>query len=107
MILPQGHAQQVRERRLITRREKGMIGGVLGAVLVIAVVLVISVATAEKKSANGCIDVSLPYSTGGATIYRCGDAAKSMCSSVNQPGLTGPAGQIVARACRKARLQVR
>lgn len=83
-----------------------MIGGVLGALLVIIVVLVISIATAEKQSANGCINVSLPYSTGGAQIYRCGVGARSLCSGVNQPGLTGAAGQIVARACRRAGLKV-
>jgi hypothetical protein len=106
MILPPGHGQQVQQLRVLRRREKALIRGVLGAVLVIAVVLVVSVATAEKKSANGCINVNLPYSTGGAQIYRCGGSARSLCSGVNQPGLTGAAGQIVARACRKAGLAV-
>jgi hypothetical protein len=106
MILPPGHGQRARQQYVFRSREKVMIGGVLGAVLIIAVVLVISVATADKKSANGCINVSLPYSTGGAQIYRCGAGARGLCSGVNKPGLTGPAGQIVARACRKAGVAV-
>jgi hypothetical protein len=104
MILPPGHAQQIRQRRAFTRREKGMIGGVLGAVLAIAVVLVISVATADKQSGHGCISVSLGYSMGGNTFNRCGQAARDFCIGPNKQGLTGAAGQAVARECRKAGL---
>ena len=83
-----------------------MIGGVLAAVLVIAVVLVISIATADKKSGHGCISVSLGYSMGGNTFNRCGKAARDLCSGANKQGLTGAAGQAVARECRKAGLAV-
>jgi hypothetical protein len=91
---------------VLAPREKRLIRGVLATVLILAIVLVVSIATQGKKSAHGCISVSLPYSTGGAQIYRCGAGARSLCSGVNKPGLTGPAGQIVARACRKAGVAV-
>jgi hypothetical protein len=102
MILPPGHAQQIRQRRAFSRREKGILGGVLAAVAAIVAVLIISVATADKSSAHGCINVSLPYSTGGAQIYRCGNSARSLCASVGRPGLSGSTGRVVASECRKA-----
>jgi hypothetical protein len=43
---------------------------------------------------------------GGTQQYTCGAAARRMCAQVNKPGLTGTAGQDVARACRQAGLKV-
>jgi hypothetical protein len=106
MILPPGHAQQIRQRRAFSRREKGMIGGVLGAVLAIIVVLVISVATTEGKSGHGCVSVSLGYSIGGQTFHSCGRAAQQFCAGAHKQGLTGAAGDVVARECRKAGIPV-
>ena len=106
MILPPGHAQQIHQRRALTRRERSMIGGVLGAVLALVVVLVISLATADQKSGRGCVSVSLGYSMGGNTFNRCGKAARDLCSGANKQGLTGAAGRAVARECRKAGLAV-
>lgn len=102
MILPPGHAQQIRQRRVFSRREKTILGGVLATVAALAIVLVISIATTDQSSAHGCVSVSLPYSTGGAHIYRCGAAARTLCAGVDKPGLTGSAGRMVARQCRKA-----
>ncbi len=106
MILPPGHAQQIRTPYRLRKREKVMIGGVLATVLVIAIVLVASVATADKKSGHGCISVSLGYSMGGSTFNRCGQAARDFCNGANKQGLTGAAGTVVARECRKAGLAV-
>jgi hypothetical protein len=102
MILPPGHAQQIRQRRAFTRRERGLIGGVLGAVLAIVVVLVIALATADQKSGHGCVSVSLGYSIGGQTFHSCGQAARQFCAGAHKQGLTGAAGDVVARECRKA-----
>ncbi len=79
-------------------------GGVLA--VVIAVVLIVSLTHGDRKSGHGCIAVSLAYSMGGTQTYHCGAAARSMCSGVGQPGLTGAAGRDVASACRKAGLPV-
>jgi hypothetical protein len=106
MILPPGHAQQIRQGRAFTGREKGMITGVLGGVLIIVVVLVISLATADKKSGHGCISVSLGYSIGGNTFNACGQKARHFCAGAHKQGLTGTAGDVVARECRKAGLAV-
>lgn len=107
LILPPGHADAVRQRRPFRSREKWMIGGVAGVLALVGVALVISFATAGKKSGHGCISVSLAYSTGGSQIYRCGAAARALCNGVNQPGgLTGKPAETVAEACRKAGLPI-
>ncbi len=36
---------------------------------------------AYGASANGCVNVTIPSSMGGATLHYCGDQAKSFCRS--------------------------
>lgn len=84
-----------------------MLGGVAGALAVLAVALVVSFATVGHKSGHGCISVGLAYSTGGAQIYRCGASARAMCASVNRPnGLIGGAARSMTTECRKAGLPI-
>src|ERR1700753_4010256 len=107
MILPPGHAEEVRRRKEFAPRERWLIRGVLAVVAALAVVLVISLATGETTSKHGCVSVSLAYSTGGDHITRCGEGAKSLCQGVGQSGgITGAPAQSVAAACRKAGLPV-
>jgi hypothetical protein len=107
MILPPGHAEEIQRRRAFAPRERWMIRGVLAVLGLIAVALVVSFATGEGKTGNGCVSVSLAYSTGGDHITRCGDAAKSLCQGVgHEGGITGAPAQTVAAACRKAGLPV-
>jgi len=84
-----------------------MLGGVLGAVSVLVIVVVVSLATSGHTSARGCIDVVVPYSTGGQEFYRCSAAARAMCAEVGTPiGYNGLQGRAVASECRKAGLAV-
>jgi hypothetical protein len=107
MILPPGHAQATHQMRALAPREKWMVGGVLGVLAALAVVLVISLATAGHKSGHGCISVGLAYSVGGAQVYRCGDSARVMCASVNRPGgSVGATARALTTECRKAGLPV-
>jgi hypothetical protein len=107
LILPPGHAQQVQQRYPFRRREKWMIGGVVAVLCAVAVALVISLATADKKSGNGCVSVSLAYSTGGDHVYRCGESARSLCAGVGKVGgITGAPADTVRAQCRKAGLPV-
>ncbi len=104
--MPPAHVQTVRRRYEFSPREKWILGGVLSLLLVLVVAVAISFATAGHRSANGCVDVALPYSTGGSEIYRCGPAARVMCSSAGVPGgYTGDSGRRVADECRKAGLK--
>ncbi|MFL5864988.1 MAG: hypothetical protein ACJ780_30205 [Solirubrobacteraceae bacterium] len=107
MILPPGHAEEIRRRRAFAPRERWLIRGVLGVLGLLAVVLIVSLAAGEDKAAPGCVSVSLAYSTGGAHIHRCGDAARSLCQGVGHAGgITGAPAQTVAVACRKAGVPV-
>ncbi len=84
-----------------------MIGGVLGLLAVVAVVLLISLATAGHKSGHGCVSVGLASSTGGVQLYRCGASARALCSGVDHLGGTsGGAARSLSAECRKAGLPV-
>jgi hypothetical protein len=107
MAMPLGHGSREQQLRPLQRREKLLARGV-GGVLAVALVIVLAVSLTHSghKSGHGCIAVSLAYSMGGTQQYTCGAAARRMCAEVNKPGLTGKAGQDVARACRQAGLKV-
>jgi hypothetical protein len=84
-----------------------MLAGVLGAVSALVIVVVLSLGTTGHSSARGCIDVVVPYSTGGQEFYRCGASARAMCAEVGTPiGYNGLQGREVASQCRKAGLAV-
>jgi K+-transporting ATPase KdpF subunit len=107
MVMPPGHGSEAQRLRPLQRREKLLAGGVGGILAIaLAIVLLVSLTHADRHSGHGCIAVSLAYSMGGTQDYRCGAAARAMCSEVDDPGLTGAAGRDVARACRRAGLPV-
>ncbi|MGB9185835.1 MAG: hypothetical protein WCB67_17415 [Solirubrobacteraceae bacterium] len=107
LILPPGHAEAMRHPPTVRPREKLMIGGVLAVVAALAVVLIISLTSAERQSGHGCISVGLAYSTGGDKLYRCGATARSMCAGANTPnGIRGASARALATECRKAGLAV-
>ena len=107
LIIPPGHAESLRDRRRLTRREIWMIGGVLGAVVALALVLVISFATSGPSSKAGCIYATIPAATGAQQVSQCGAAARSTCASAQAPGaFTAQAARVIATECRKAGLPV-
>jgi hypothetical protein len=102
LILPPGHAQQVRAP--IRARWMLALGGALTTALVI--LAVIALTTTGHQTGNGCVDVTIPYALGGQEFYKCGNAARTFCVSSGKPGgFTGTAGQAIAVQCRKAGLR--
>ncbi len=84
-----------------------MIRGVSGAVAVILVAVVVSLISSGPSSSRGCIYATIPAATGAQELYRCGQAARSICASAESPGaFTEQAAQTVTAACRKAQLPV-
>jgi hypothetical protein len=107
MVLPPGHAQALRARRSLSRREKWIIGGVLGAVAAIVVALGVSIGSSGPSSSNGCIYATIPGVVGAVQVHECGAQAHSTCNSVFAPGAYAPgAARTIAAECRKAGLPV-
>ncbi len=68
----------------LSRRGKRIVFAVLGAVLAAAVGLGVWSAVGPDRygpSANGCVNVMIPSSTGGATLHYCGARAKAFCKN--------------------------
>jgi hypothetical protein len=91
--------------RRLSKRERWMIGGVLGVVAALAVVLILSFASSGPSSGNGCIYATIPGVVGAQQIHECGDTARATCQSVNA-AYPAQAAQTIAVACRKAGLPV-
>ncbi len=82
-------------------------GSVLAVLVVLAIGLTVSFANSGHSTGHGCVDVTIAYDTGGQEIYKCGSAARTMCSAVGTPGgFAGDAGRSIAEQCRKAGLRV-
>ena len=107
LILPPGHAESVTGMRRLTVRERRLVRGVLGAVAVLAVGVVVALATASRTSAHGCLHLTIPGPVGAEEIDQCGTTARETCASVAQAGgFSAEARSEVAAACRRARLAV-
>ena len=107
LILPPGHADSIAAHRRLSRRERWMVGGVLGEVVALALVLVISLSSGGPTSARGCIYATIPAPTGAQQISQCGAAARETCAAAHAPGaFTVQAARTVSAACRQAGLPV-
>src|SRR5947209_18598765 len=105
MVLPPGHAHAIRSPHVLSQREKWRTGGVLATVAAVVVALVISLSTAGKSSANGCIYATIPGVVGAVQVNECGASARSTCASVFAPGAYARgAARTIAVECRKAGL---
>ena len=89
----------------LSKREKWMVGGVLGVVAALAVVLVISFVSPGPSSGHGCIYATIPGSVGAEQVHECAGAARSTCRTVNV-AYPPQAAQTIATECRKAGLPV-
>ncbi|HSO98003.1 MAG TPA: hypothetical protein VLP43_03555 [Solirubrobacteraceae bacterium] len=108
LILPPGHAeQQVRTLRPLGGGERRLMRIMALITAALTVVVVIALVTGGHSTSRGCVNVNLPYSTGGSNFYGCGARARDLCATVGRPGtFTGPVVNTVAAECRKAGLPV-
>ena len=68
----------------LSRRGKLIVFSLLGVVLAAAIALGIWSAIGPDRygaSANGCVNLTVPSSTGGATLHYCGPQAVALCRS--------------------------
>ena len=108
LIIPTGHYREISGPRRIGTREKWIIGSGLALLAVIAVAVVIALTSVQRTSRNGCIDVSAATVIGGSELYRCGTAARDLCTAPTGPAATDNVSfrRALADACRKAGLPV-
>jgi hypothetical protein len=108
LIMPTGHGREVFGPPRFSHREKWIVGVGVAMLAVLAVVVAISFTSTQRKSQNGCIDVSAATVIGGSELYRCGEAARDLCSTPNGPGAADNISfrTALADACRKAGLPV-
>lgn len=107
LILPSGHAVEGARGPGLSRREKWLIGSVLGLFAALCVTVVIAFTGSQKQSRHGCIDVSAATVIGGSELYRCGQAARDLCTEPGGAQSPNVAFQrALADACRKAGLPV-
>ena len=82
-----GRTNPMNER--LTRRQKRTMAIVCAVVVVVFVGLGVWGSVAKdsySQSANGCINVTLPSSTGGGVLHYCGADAKTFCHSSDVQG---------------------
>jgi hypothetical protein len=107
LILPPGHAENVQRLRPLTVRERWLVRGMLAAMALMAVGVVIALATSSQTSAHGCIHVTIPGPVGADEIDQCGAQARDICATVLAPGaFSSLARADVVAGCRKAGLPV-
>lgn len=66
----------------LSRRRKWILFSIGGVVLAAAIALGVWSAVGSDSygpSANGCVNIPIANSTGGATLHYCGERAKSFC----------------------------
>ncbi len=107
LILPPGHYQEITRPRRLGSREKWIIGSGVSLLAVIAVAIAVALTSVQRTSRNGCIDVSAATVIGGSELYRCGGAARALCTAQTGRASANVAFQrALADACRKAGLPV-
>jgi hypothetical protein len=93
-------------RRQFSKREKWILSSVGATFAALVVIVIIAVATADPKSGNGCVNVTVPSSMGAQPLSGCGAKARTMCKLAGTGGYTGSLAQALSTECRKAGLQV-
>jgi hypothetical protein len=109
MPIPDGHYHELKHGRKFNPRERWLVPGavVVFVAIAIAAAIAISVDGKQPRSHDGCIDVSAATAIGGSDLYRCGTAARELCTSRGGNGFENVAfRRQLADACRKAGLPV-
>jgi hypothetical protein len=107
LILPPGHELRAHRGPSLSRRERWLIGSVLGLLAVICVAVVIAFTSVQRQSRHGCIDVSAATVIGGSELYKCGTAARALCTEPGGENTSNVSfARALAEACRKAGLPV-
>jgi hypothetical protein len=74
---------------------------------VLAVVIVVALASTSPKVGRDCVKITFSSSLGGQDLGGCGARARALCHEANEPGgYTGRPGAALAAECRKQGFKV-
>jgi len=80
----EGHWQRVHTPLRATTRREVRVVAIVAAVLAVAIVALLFAAFrgGSPEGASGCVRLTIPSSTGGATLNACGETAARWCRSM-------------------------
>lgn len=110
MVFAPDHFQQVNQqatrRRFRSGRERGAAYAATIVTLVLVGLVVFSLTTHQRRTGNGCIDFNYSTMIGGAEMYKCGAAARNLCTTPpSKKSIDGSYLSELYAACRKAGLR--
>lgn len=106
MLIPAGHYREISTPRHRGPHERWIIGVGVAMLAIITVAVVIAFTSVQRRSHDGCIDVSAATFIGGSELYRCGSAARELCQSPPATAHYLAFRRALATSCRKAGLPV-
>src|SRR5947209_11626750 len=86
-MVMQEQARRLREPLRWGRREKTVVGVLVGVVAAIAVTLIVFAASSGAPARADCIDLNFPSTLGAAEVKGCGERARQICASGAYKGL--------------------
>jgi hypothetical protein len=95
---------EARAKRLSTplqwgRREKAVVGALLGVVVAAAIALGAYAISSGSPARKDCVEVVFPSTLGGARLHACGARARRICAS---PASYKSVGDALGEACKRA-----
>jgi len=98
----EGHWERVHTPLRATSRREVRVLVIVTAVLAVAVVVLLfaTLRGGSSEAQPGCVRLTIPSSTGGATLNACGENAAHWCRSI--AGREDALGRRAAEQCRRA-----
>jgi hypothetical protein len=98
-MVMQDQARRLREPLRWGRREKGIVGALLGVLAAAAVALIVFAASSGAPARADCINLSFPSTLGAGYVKGCGAKARAICAS---GAYRGSFGRELQAACARA-----
>ncbi|HUY58781.1 MAG TPA: hypothetical protein VMV16_03650 [Solirubrobacteraceae bacterium] len=104
MVFAPGHYQEITQPRPRRRLERIAIRLIALTIVILLGLVVFSLTTHQKQSGNGCVDFNYTTMIGGAEMYKCGGAAKTLCATPrgSRASIDSDFETALYPACRKA-----
>jgi hypothetical protein len=103
MVFAPGHYQEITQPRQRRPLERVSVRLFALVTLIVLGLVVFSLTTHQKQSGHGCVDFNYTTMIGGAEMYKCGSAAKTLCATPrSRASIDSDFQTALYPACRKA-----